>query len=256
MKIRSKGTFLFYFSLNIILFLFSCNNQHDTKKNNVHLEKTELSTSTLLLLSKGLTNDTLKSEFLKLLKKESHLYSIAVIVNASSTEKKKIKKTKKVKIQFAEMGLDSSKIELFDLVKTEPQKLKEYDIIYILGGNPFLLLDDINRSGAQKAITEFFESDKIIMGYSAGALLLGPDLSLLNHVDSLLEFNQLKLTELSCLGLYDFYIFPHFRDFTTQIPELSEKIQEFELKKKLAVKRLNDNQGIIISRGVSRIIGK
>lgn len=215
-----------------------------------------LITSKLFLLSKGLTTDTLKNEFLGLLEKAPEMNSVAVIVNASTSDKKKIKKTKKVKAQFAEMGFDSTRIGLFDLLKTPPTDLTNFDIIYILGGNPFVLLRDVHKSGSQKVLKELAYQNKILMGYSAGSLLLGPDLSLMQYTDSLLGFNQIELKELSCVGLYDFYIFPHYDDFTTQAPELKSKIEAFESLSSLPIYRLNDNQGIISLNGDVQIIGK
>jgi len=94
------------------------------------------------------------------------------------------------------------------------------------------------------------------MGYSAGSLLLGPDLSLMNHVDTLLGFNEIGLKELSCIGLYNFHIFPHYTDFTSQVPELITKIEQYESQSDLPVYRLNDNQGIVYQNGRIKIIGK
>ena len=210
---------------------------------------------TLFLLSAGLKTDTLKSAFLIFLEKDPTMYSVAIIVNASTTEKKKNKKTKKIKIQFSEMGFDSTKIEKFDLMKRSPAELSTFDIIYTLGGNPFLLLDEVNKSGFRTILKELAYQDKIMMGYSAGSLLLGPDLTLLNHADSLLGFNEMGLNELSCLGLYDFYIFPHYADFTRQVPELIANINQFERQSKFPIYRLKDNQGIIYRYGKIEVIG-
>ncbi len=219
-------------------------------------EKSEQIYPRLFLLSKGLTTDSLKAEFLRFLEKEPDTLSVAVVVNASSSDKKKIKKTRKIQIEFTSLGFDSSKIELFDLMKRPPQELLKFDIIYILGGNPFLLLDEVNKSDARSTLMKLAYQDKVLMGYSAGALLLGPDLTLMNHVDTLLGFNEDSLKELTCLNLYDFHIFPHYNDFTSQVPELIASIAEYELQSNLPVYRINDNQGIIYHRGNVRIIGK
>lgn len=240
----------------MILIMSSCISTADRSEGNVPTDESRSLSSKLFLLSKGLTTDTLKKEFLDLLEKDPQLHSVAVVVNATTTEKKKFKKTKKVKVQFEQIGFDSTKIDLFDLMKRSPEDLYSYDIIYILGGNPFQLLDEVNRSGADTVLINLASQDKILMGYSAGSLLLGPDLTLMNYVDSLLEFNQLGLKELSCAELYNFYIFPHYEDFSNQVPELRTKIKEFESMTEVPVYRLNDNQGIICINGEVQIIGK
>ena len=157
-----------------------------------------------------------------------------------------------MKVRFHDMGFDSLKIEQFDLMVRDPKELSEFDIIYILGGNPFLLLDEVMKSRADKVLKELAFQDKILMGYSAGSLLLGPSLELMDHADSLLGFNEIELKKLDCLGLYNFHIFPHYADFTNQVPELIAKINEFENKADLPVYRINDNQGIIYKDGKLR----
>jgi dipeptidase E len=209
----------------------------------------------LFLMSKGLVNDSLKAEFLKYIDEDPALLSVAVVVNATGSERKKIKKTAKVKKRFAEIGFDSSSVEMFDLLKRDNADLYTFDIIYILGGNPFRLLSEVKSTKADSTLIDLSQKGKILMGYSAGSLLCGPDLKLMNAVDSLLEFNEQGLDELSCLNLYEFYIFPHYEDFTNQVPELKDMIIDFENHSVLEVIRLNDNEAVVIENGERRVIG-
>ena len=248
-------TFPILFFLIIVIFN-SCDENTITDHTKTQQTKPDKTYPKLFLLSKGLTTDTLKNEFLNFLGKDPLTLSVAVVVNASSTDKKKKKKVKKVKHQFSEIGFDSSRIELFDLMRSAPENLLEFDVVYILGGNPFLLLNEVNKSDAKKVFKELVDQEKILMGYSAGSLLLGPDLSLMDHVDTLLGFNETGLKELSCIGLYNFHIFPHYSEFTNQVPELISKIEEFESQSILPVYKLNDNQAILYDQGKVKIIGK
>lgn len=245
-----KNSFIIIVLL-ITTLLFACNGNEANQVN----DKLENPNSKLFLLSAGLTTDTLRSEFLNYLEKEPTTYSVAVAVNAISTAKKKRKKTTKVKIEINGMGFDSSKIEQFDLMLRDPVQLTEFNIIYILGGNPFLLLEEVKKSGADKVLKELAYQDNILMGYSAGSLLFGPSLALFDYADPILGFNEIGLEELECLGLYDFHIFPHYTDFTNQEPELISKIDEFERQSDLPTYRINDNQGIIYQQGGIEIIG-
>lgn len=209
----------------------------------------------LFLMSKGLVSDTLKAELINFINEDPSALRVAVVVNATSTENKKLKKTNKVKDRLSSIGFDSSRIEMFDLLKRNTADLHKFDIIYILGGNPFNLLAEVRSSGAEPVLEELAANNKVLMGYSAGALLLGPNLDLMNAVDSLLGFNEIALKTLDCLNLYDFLIFPHYRDFTNQVPELIQMINNFEDTSTLEVVRLNDGQGIIIENGILRIVG-
>ena len=49
------------------------------------------------------------------------------------------------------------------------------DIIYVGGGNSFLLLQEMRRSGADTIITEAVTNGKPYIGESAGAVVAGPD---------------------------------------------------------------------------------
>lgn len=253
MKIKALHILLVIASIAVALISYDSGGAKNEPP--VSNEQSDQNTPTLFLLSKGLTTDTLKQAFLNLLDKEPAHYSVAVVVNASSSEKKKKKKAKKIKAQFESMGFDTTNVKSIDLMKTSPKRLYEFDVIYILGGNPFLLLDEAMKSDALTVLKELAYQDKLLMGYSAGALLLGPDLSLFNDLDSLLGFNEIGLNELTCVGLYDFHIFPHYKDFTTQVPELVSEVERFESQRNSSIYRLNDNQGITIQNGELKIIG-
>ena len=110
-------------------------------------------------------------------------------------------------------------------------------------------------SSAHKVLKKLAHSDKILMGYSAGTLLFGPNLELFDSVDSILGFNEIELKKLECLGFYQFLIFPHFTDFTSEFPGLSDEIKSFESKSNYRVIRLNDDQGISYKKGIVKMIG-
>ena len=247
-----KPIFLFVF---LGVFVLACN----SSDNNANKKQKQTTIQPkLFLLSKGLETDTLKQAFLDFLDTEVNEQTVAVVVNASSSEKKKVKKVKKVKSRFYEIGFDSTKIELFDVMKRNPRELVDFDIIYTLGGNPFLLLDEVRKSGAGAVMSEiaYEYKDKVLMGYSAGTLLLGPNMELMNAVDSLLGFNEMRLTELNCLELYDFLIFPHYDEFTAEVEGLAEAIRQFEEQSTFEIIRLNDNEGIMIKGGRMQIVGR
>jgi len=242
--------------MNLVLlatfFLFNSFQQNDVAKTSNDIRKSQ---ARLFLLSKGLVNDTLKSEFLDFLDREPSSQKVAIIVNATNSEKKKAKKTRKVKSRFETIGFDTTKIEMFDLRKRKVDDLMNFDIVYILGGNPFLLLDEVKKTKADQVLKKYVTHNKILMGYSAGALILGPNLKLMDSVDNLLGFNEMGLEELECLGFYDFYIFPHYKDFSNQVPELADEIDKFEAHEKAKVYRITDEQGIIYQNGETKLIG-
>ena len=57
------------------------------------------------------------------------------------------------------------------------------DIIYVGGGNSFLLLQEMRRSGADTIITEAVTNGKPYIGESAGAVVAGPDIGYIRDMD-------------------------------------------------------------------------
>ena len=51
--------------------------------------------------------------------------------------------------------------------------LDDYDIIYMMGGNTFYLLDTIRKYNFDKDIISFLEKGKLYIGSSAGSEILG-----------------------------------------------------------------------------------
>lgn len=82
------------------------------------------------------------------------------------------------------------------------------DIIYVGGGNSFLLLQEMRRSGADKIITEAVANGKPYIGESAGAVVAGPDIGYIRDMD---DAAAPSLHDLRGLGLVDFRVLPHCR---------------------------------------------
>lgn len=60
--------------------------------------------------------------------------------------------------------------------KTYSKDLREFDAMWIGGGNTFLLLDQIRKSGFEEPLREFLAAGKLVAGNSAGAIILGSDI--------------------------------------------------------------------------------
>ncbi len=100
--------------------------------------------------------------------------------------------------------------------------------IYIAGGNTYKLLDVVRKSGFSNFIKQVV-NEKIIIGNSAGAVILGQDISSSNDQDII----GLKNTK--GLGLVDYLVCPHYsvdknerlknlsRDFNQKVIGISEQ---------------------------------
>jgi dipeptidase E len=193
----------------------------------------------LILSSHGFQkNKTLKKKLLALLPKSVKNLSVAIITTASAEWKEKNKHAILAK-QVLE-SMDFKQVDFFDIEFENPNKLKEFDVIYINGGNPFYLLYHLKKSGADKVMTRLASNGVIILGISAGGVVLGPNIRIVNYFDK--KLNIIKLKDLRGLNLTKIIIYPHYTK------NLEDKIKKFEVKYKCSVRRLTDGQSLVIEK--------
>ena len=199
----------------------------------------------ILLTSNGFYTEDIKNQFLKLIDREISQLNVTIITTASQ-KKENNKFAQKAIEDFKEMGFQ--KIDFTDLEFENPERLIEKDIIYISGGNPFNLLYHTKKSGADEILKHLASQNVIIVGVSAGALLLGPHIKIVQFFTP--QMNTLDIKDFSALNLTDKLIFPHydredlFKDDTGKTIE--DRIKEFENLKKCEITRLNDDHSISV----------
>ena len=113
--------------------------------------------------------------------------------------------------------------------------INEFDVMYMMGGNTFYLLNIIRKTGFDKNIKEFINSGKIYIGSSAGSEILG------NSIDVAIGYddNNVNMTDFTGLKIVDGLIIPHCNRKEDFINKLKNETNE-----KLYL--LYDGDGIII----------
>ncbi len=85
--------------------------------------------------------------------------------------------------------------------------LSTFDLIWVRGGNVFVLRRALADSGADEVLTDLLRRGAVVYGgYSAGPCVLGPDLSPLQQVDDL---HAVAVPLTSGLGILDRPFVPH-----------------------------------------------
>lgn len=201
----------------------------------------------LLLTSNGFFNDAIKNQFLKLVDGKVHEMKIAIITTASP-QKENNKYAQKAKEDFMEMGIQN--IHFIDLEFDSPESLIQKDVIYINGGNPFNLLFHTKKSGADYILRQLVSKNVVIVGVSAGAVLLGPNIKVVNFFTP--EMDNLNTKDFSALGLTDKLVFPHydredlFKDKSNKTIE--DRLKEFETVENCVITRLKDDEFITVEK--------
>ena len=113
--------------------------------------------------------------------------------------------------------------------------IKDFDIMYMMGGNTFYLLDQIRKYNFDKVIKKFIYNNKIYIGSSAGSIILG------NSIKYTLGFdeNNVNMTDFRGLKLVDGIIIPHANRKEELINSIKDKEEKIYL--------LYDGDGIIMS---------
>jgi peptidase E len=143
--------------------------------------------------------------------------------------------------KFLEYGIKN--VVYIDLYSSEwIQKISSVDLIYISGGNTFKLLDIMDRSGFLNYVSENKRKHSFA-GFSAGATILGADVSSSNDV------NEIGITKTQGLNLIDALINPHYKEDgrTLRLQELADR---FNLK----VICLSENQGFFKNKDSEELV--
>lgn len=162
-----------------------------------------------------------------------------VIITTASEDKEKNVHALEAHSQLSVLGFGW--VEFFDLEKRYARELLDYDLIYVSGGNTFYLLDWVKRSGFDEVVHEFLKKGGLYVGVSAGSLIAGVSIEVLNFID--MDENSVGLKDFSGMRLVDKVVMPHY----TQEHEAG--IRDYEKKTRLKVVRLADGMALIGESG-------
>lgn len=193
---------------------------------------------TLYLTSTGFENEYVAQRFKNvIIKKDIKQISFLVIsVQDNESDAFYLQKTKNELDKIGAINVD-----VFELRDEPFVSEKEYNVIYVCGGNTFVYMDRIRKTGLDKFIIDSVKSDKsIYVGVSAGSIIAGPDISIADW-GSEGDNNDIDLKDLSALGLTDIVVSPHYRD------ELKTEIDDFREKYGYQVYELTDEQALRLS---------
>ena len=128
-------------------------------------------------------------------------------------------------------------------------KLKEFDVVYVTGGNVFYLKRLMVQSGFWGCVKNLVEDGLVYSGESAGAVIAGQAFDGAEFVD---DKEAAPEVDGEGLGLVDFGIVPHWgRD---KYKDVQEKFRA-ELSKHGEVKTLADTQAIVVDGQSVKVIG-
>lgn len=125
----------------------------------------------------------------------------------------------------------------FDVSTVVP--LTTCDGIYLSGGNTFYFLKKLKERKLDFLLTVLAQSGKLLIGVSAGAILMSKSLKLAESIDE----NEVQLKVLDSLNLVDFEFMPHWQSEKSKMKELLD----YSLNQEGSIYTCADGSGIVIA---------
>jgi dipeptidase E len=150
-------------------------------------------------------------------------------------------------------GLDLAPEELdlrryFDQPESLRSRLAALDVVWVVGGNAFVLARAMTATRFALAARELVGSGTLVYaGYSAGACVAGPDLegiALMDEPDALPSGYQASMPP-TTLGWVPWRIVPHWRSDHPEAPG-AERAAEHLKARGLAYRALRDGEVIVV----------
>ncbi len=126
--------------------------------------------------------------------------------------------------------------------------LKDFDAVYVQGGNSFYLLKAIRESGFDSVIKKLLPEGFVYIGASAGSYVACPTIEMtgFKHQD---KYDHCGVTDLTAMGLVPFLMSVHYS------PEYKDVLKESIPAASLPVKILTDDQAILIQDDKVELVG-
>ena len=127
-----------------------------------------------------------------------------------------------------------------DSAEAEKTKLLACDALIISGGNTYVLLDHLNRSGLGEAVKQLSQMGKTVAGFSAGAIVLSPDIEILKSVPGYDDPTVVDLDSLAGLDLIPFDVFAHYVE-----TQHREDLDKYEQSSTRELRRVGDDEFVV-----------
>lgn len=152
---------------------------------------------------------------------------------------------------LASLGFDCDELDLrsyFPAPAELRSRLERYDLIWVVGGNTFVLARAMAQSHFDEAIHERLVGNQIVYaGYSAGVCVTGPDLEgchLMDDPDGVPDGYDPGVAPIP-LGWIPWRIVPHYRSEHAEAP-LAELAVRHLIDASLPFQTLRDGQAFIV----------
>lgn len=154
--------------------------------------------------------------------------------------------------KLEDLGFDIEELDLrnyFNKARELENFIKDKDMVWVNGGNTFILRRAMKQSGFDKIITDLIKEDRIVYaGFSAGCVVLHKDLHGLDITDNPNTVPEGYDNDVvwDGLGLIDFSIAVHYQSDHSET-ELTDKEIEYYKANNMPYETLKDGEVLLIN---------
>ena len=177
----------------------------------------------------------------------------AIIHNALdfATDFERLEKSKKDEANdLKSLGFEPEELDLrnyFGKPNELREKLKGFGLVWVRGGNTFVLRRAMKESGFDEIIKEYIGKDTLVYaGYSAGVCVVTPTLKGLELVDDPNSIPESYKNEIiwEGLGLINYSFAPHYKSDHPESAAVSKEV-EYSIENKIPFIALHDGEVLI-----------
>ncbi|MGW2308846.1 Type 1 glutamine amidotransferase-like domain-containing protein [Actinomadura luteofluorescens] len=151
------------------------------------------------------------------------------------------------------LGLRPVEVDLRTYFDQDPSRvaaaLRGFPLLWVRGGNVFVLRHALAKSGADRAIIELLQQDAVVYaGYSAGACVLAPDLRGLERCDNPQAVHSTygAQARFDGLAVLDYVVVPHIDSPGHPETEILGTVADHYRSRGIAHRTLRDGEAIVI----------
>lgn len=197
----------------------------------------------ILLTSDGITSTQLEEEIRKALVPLTK--KAALVTTASCRYKEKDDNVPILSEQMRKLGLEP---ECVDVEFQDVAFLLAYDVVILMGGNPFYLRKHLKKwKNSLEILTELADRH-VLVGISAGSMVLGETMEFACAIepDSIEEVGD--NVDCSGFGIVPLNIMPHYLAYLTVFAQTKEVLDSYQEETGRRICKINDKEGIVMGR--------
>lgn len=161
---------------------------------------------------------------------------------------------KEIKTIYRKVGFHSVDCFVVDAEFSSKQLAHalDSDAIYLSGGNTFYFLKYLRQSGVLPKLRAFVERGGILMGLSAGSIIMTPHIMMASIPRGDADTNDVRLKNLNALKLVHFEYCPHYEGKK----RVDEELKRYSRGKDHPIYAAPDGSGIVVKDGKMSFVGE